>query len=236
MLLFASADEGGTHRAGKRLSARADSVAHLNRSTEAILTGEIVVGINFNGVVFSPESEVFCHRRRIDDFAGVHDTPRVEGVFHLAECLVNLRAEHTLKPLASDEPIAVFAAHRAIKFHEQVAYFARDAVHLQNVRLGLQVHNRPVVQQSDAGVRVIGGRRPVRGDNLVKAADIFGEVFNRHGGILHEAHRLCIPLHAHQQAESSLSSLPNARFLFCRETPHECVTESRAFQRLLKPI
>ena len=150
--------------------------------------------------------------------------------------MVNLRAEHTLKPLASDESIAVFAAHRAIELQEQVAHFARDAVHLLDVRLGLQVHNRPVVQQPNAGVRVIGGCRIVRRDNLLKAADILGKVFNRHGGIFHEAHRLRIPFHPHQQTEPCLPGLPDARFFFCRKTPHECVTESRALQRLLEPI
>ena len=58
------------------------------------------------------------------------------------------------------------------------------------------VSKQPVVQQPDTGMCVVGGRCIMCGDNLVKAADIFGKVFNRHGGIshFHECYKLLCSL------------------------------------------
>ena len=37
------------------------------------LTGEVEVGVDLNGVVAGSKAQVFCHRRRINNLAGVHN-------------------------------------------------------------------------------------------------------------------------------------------------------------------
>ena len=93
MLLFQRRHVGRTHRAVELLAALADAGAALHRPGEATLRLEAEVRLELDGPIAGRIAQVFGHRRRIDDLAGVHDVEWIEGALDVLEGAVELRAE-----------------------------------------------------------------------------------------------------------------------------------------------
>ena len=96
---------------------------------------------------------------------------------------------------------------------------------IRHVRHGLHALNRLEVDQwadmeaTSGGVRVVGGGRPVRGDELFDGSDVLGEVLDRDGDIFDDRDRLMVAAHAHQKSQTGLAYRPD--ILLSRRIEHD---------------
>ena len=105
---------------------------------------------SISGMVRVAVAQALIHRRRIDDFAGVHDAFRVERRFELFERPVNLLTKQSLVEMASRETIAVLAAHGAAEtkrlYQRQRLFLAPlgmppvDLIDRRRYRIARQIH------------------------------------------------------------------------------------------------
>ena len=122
---------------------------------------------------------------------------------------MQFRPEHLFRPDAADDAIAVFPAHGAAEFLDQVADFLADGQHFVNAGIAFQADQGADVQAAHAGMAVIAGLGVVITDDFVKAADELSQVFRIHGRIFDKGNRLGVAVNAHQQPQAALADIPN---------------------------
>ena len=101
----------------------------------------------------------------------------------------------------------MLAAERALVVAHQRRRFLGDRAHLRRA-VAPHVEDRPHVQRADRGVRVPGAARAVAREHLGQRVGVLGEVLERDGAVLDEAHRLAVALQAHHDVEAGLANLP----------------------------
>ncbi len=209
--LVARGHVGRAHRALARLAAQPDAAAVLDRAPEAAVGAEVEEGHRLRRAVSGAEAQVRGDRRRVDDPSGIEDALRVEGPLHLAERLVERRAEHLLVEGAAHQAVAVLARERAAELEHEIGDIVGDGLELRQALGGLEVDDRPDVQAADRGVRVDAGVRAPPRDHLPEARDVVAQPLGRHRRVLDERDGFGIAFHAHRQAERRLPDVPHPR-------------------------
>ena len=96
VLFIAGGHKAGTHGPVFQLATDAGTVAHLDRSVETVLRAEVQRGRDGTGPVGLTETQLFAHRPRRDDVAGVQSVLRIERALHLAVETLQLDAVESL--------------------------------------------------------------------------------------------------------------------------------------------
>ena len=219
MLLVPRGHKRRTHRP-VQLAAGPHSVAHLHRPGIAAVGRKVQGRRQVGGPVGNPVAQVFGHRRRVNNLAGVHNPLRIPGALQLPEGVINPVAEHLARPHAPHNPVPVFAAHGAAKLLNQVGHGAADGKHPVNALLPLQADEGPDVQTAHGGVSIVAGRSAVVGDDFVKAAHKLAHHRRVHGGILDKGNGLGVALDAHQQPQTALADTPHGGLPFPVQDVH----------------
>ncbi len=208
MLLFPRRHEARTHGA-RPLAADSGAVAHLDGPVEALVGGEVEVGVDLYRLVAIAQAQALGHCRAVDDVARIQNVMTVEDLLHLAVELIELQTEEALVDPASRPAVAVLARQRAAVAVQQLDREAEDLGHLGDLGRVLGVDQRPDVETAGAGVGVVGDLRADRVAELLDPANVVGQVLHRHGRVLDERDRLVVALDAHQQAEAHLAHGPD---------------------------
>ena len=70
------------------------------------------------------------------------------------------------------------------------------------------VEHRPHVQCPDRRVRVPGAAGAVLFEHVGEPSGVFGKMFERHGAVLDEGHRLAVAFHRHHDVQAGLAHFP----------------------------
>ena len=111
--------------------------------------------------VLCPVAQVFGHRRRIHDFAGIHPAFRIKGGLDVLESLVNLGTEELCVQMTAGEAVSVLSAHATAELHDEIRDFICHFLHDADIPCILCIDERPDVQAANAGVTVIACASPV---------------------------------------------------------------------------
>ena len=115
-------------------------------------------------------------------------------------------------PFAAADPVAVLAAVGAAEFAHQHGGLLGDRAHPLRAALrpvAPHVENRPHVQRAHRGMRVPGAVRAVPAEDLGERVGVVGQVLERNGAVLDEAHRFAVAFEAHHDVEGGLAHLPD---------------------------
>src|SRR5216117_3247451 len=93
----------------------------------------------FESGVIAPVAQVLRHCGGFYNLSGVHDSRRIERSLDLAEGRIDLLAEQLPIPMAADQSIAMFPAHRSFEFHDQFLHGGCDRRHGLNLGFLLEV-------------------------------------------------------------------------------------------------
>ena len=212
VLFVAGCHEGGTHGA-VGLATGAHAVAHIECAFEAVLVGEVKPSGEGEGLVAGAVAQIVGQGRGVDDLAGIQDAVGVEGLLDLPESVVDFGAEHLLRPDASNDAVAVFAAEGAAEFLDEVGDFGGDGGHGVQSLLSLEADEGADVEAADAGVAVVAGGGAVIANDFVEAADEEAEVLRVDGGVFDEGDGLGVAADAHEQAEAGFANGPDVGLL-----------------------
>ena len=201
--------ERRAHRAGLQFAAYSRAVAQLDRAGKSAVAREVERRRHLDGLVRLSVAQVFHRARAVDDFAGVHAIPWIEGGFDLLEGLVDSRAEQAFVQVAARQAVAVFAAHGAAKLDRQVAHFSRNGLQVVDVDAGAQIEHRPDVQTAHRRVTVERTLGVVPGHDLAKPLDERGQVLGGNGGVLDKGHRFARAGLSEQQRQRSFAAGPH---------------------------
>ncbi len=146
-------------------------------------------------------------------FGWVYDALRaqqgrwVELGFDGAQSVVNLGPKLPLNPLASAQTIAVLAAVSTFIFTNQGAGFLGNRSHL-GCTITAHIQNGAYMQGAYGGVRVPSAAASVPFKDFCECGGVVGQVFERNGAVLNEAHRFSIATKTHHDVETRFTHLP----------------------------
>ena len=129
MLFFQRCHIRRTHRAHQLFATLAHPIAHFNGAVKSPIGGKIEVGIYLVCAIVCPITQIFGHHRRIDNFAGIHQSFGIKSAFDLPKSCVKCCAKKCFVPATANQAIAVFATHRPAVFHHQIAHGFGDKSH-----------------------------------------------------------------------------------------------------------
>ncbi len=210
VLVFQRDHVGRAHRAFVLLAAYTRAVTQFNCSSESALTREIVMRVDWDRAVFGSVTKVLGHWRRIDDLPGIHSIFWIECLLHIAKGFIDLGAEQFLVQMASSQAIAMFAAHSAAEFDDEIGNLVGHVFHDLDFAAILCIDQRADVQASDAGVAVIAGTCIVFVYDFAKAKEELRQLGRIDRAIFDKRDRFTLALHAKQQAQAGFAHLPDA--------------------------
>ena len=213
MFFFQSRHIRRTHRAHQLFAALAHPIAHFNGAVKSPISGKIEVGIYLVRAIVCPITQIFGHHRRIDNFAGIHQSFGIKSAFDLPKSSVKYCAKERFVPTTPNQAIAVFSAYGTAVFHHQVSHGFGDKSHFCDLVGILEIDHRPNVQQTHAGMCIITRPRIERFHQRSKLGNIIGQPFWRNSGVFDKSNGFRIALYAHEQTQPRLAHIPNIGLL-----------------------
>ena len=166
-----------------------------------------------------PVAQILGHRRGIDVLPGFIRPSGSQMRLNSRIALIELRAEDQLVQLGPLQAVAVLARHDAAEAVRQARGDNRHVRHGLNALDRLEVDQGADVEAAGRGVRVVGGRRSVRGHELFDGPDVLGQVLDGDGDVLDDRDRLVVTAYAHQESQTGLADRPDV--LLSRRIEHD---------------
>ncbi len=149
--------------------------------------------------------------KRGDDLAGVEAVARVEGFLDAPQ--IGIEFSEKFRGVLAAEAASVFAPHHAAVLADELHHAVRNLSEPAFVFRILEVERRPDVQAAHVHMpehRVVEAVAFQQGTEL---ADVGGQVFGRHAGVLHKRNRLARPLGVSEQPHALLAQIPQIAHL-----------------------